>query len=361
MATTTDPAIDALTFDDALAELQRTVAELEAGGQPLEAAIALYERGVALQARCERLLGDAELRVQQLVARAGGALETRDVRPEDATEDPAARAQSRGGPDERRGDVQVEPEPVVRVVARLDRRQAGEALGAEGEPDALDRSRRPGRSWRSRRRSATRPPSRSAVVARPGDLRVVVGRVVPDREGAARSRSPPAGRTRRRPRGSVRAAPRIASSRITLRPSGRAAIASTIAADDRLVERPQEMALPVVAQPERQPSAHRLDVGVLHRPDACPSIDRQGGPERPQDVVGVGRRRPASRRRRGPTSSPSGSSPCGPICAVSSSASGRGRGELGELAQDLLDGADRVGDVAGQDRPGIDRPELERR
>jgi exodeoxyribonuclease VII small subunit len=78
-----DPAIEAMAFDDALAELQRTVAELEAGGQPLEAAIALYERGVALQGRCERLLADAELRVQQLVARAGGALETRDVEPDD--------------------------------------------------------------------------------------------------------------------------------------------------------------------------------------------------------------------------------------------------------------------------------------
>jgi len=77
------PAIDTLSFDDALAELQRTVSELEAGGQPLEAAIALYERGVALQARCERLITDAELRVQQLVARAGGALETREVRPDD--------------------------------------------------------------------------------------------------------------------------------------------------------------------------------------------------------------------------------------------------------------------------------------
>jgi exodeoxyribonuclease VII small subunit len=74
------PAIEELSFDDALAELQRTVTELETGGQPLEAAIALYERGVALQARCERLIGDAELRVQQLVARAGGALETREVR-----------------------------------------------------------------------------------------------------------------------------------------------------------------------------------------------------------------------------------------------------------------------------------------
>jgi exodeoxyribonuclease VII small subunit len=86
--TPTDRTIEALTFDDALAELQRTVAELEAGGQPLELAIALYERGVALQARCERLLGDAELRVQQLVARAGGVLETRDVSPEDAADEP---------------------------------------------------------------------------------------------------------------------------------------------------------------------------------------------------------------------------------------------------------------------------------
>jgi exodeoxyribonuclease VII small subunit len=85
---TTDPAIETLSFDDALADLQRTVGELEAGGQPLEAAIALYERGVALQARCERLIGDAELRVQQLVARAGGALETRDVRPEDEVAEP---------------------------------------------------------------------------------------------------------------------------------------------------------------------------------------------------------------------------------------------------------------------------------
>ena len=83
------PAVETLTFDEALAELQRTVAELEAGGQPLEAALALYERGVALQARCERLLGDAELRVQQLVARAGGALETRDVQVNEAADTPA--------------------------------------------------------------------------------------------------------------------------------------------------------------------------------------------------------------------------------------------------------------------------------
>ena len=92
-AATTAPASPALpdagtlTFDEALAELQRTVAELEAGGQPLERTIALYERGVALHERCSTLLADAELRVQQLVARAGGALAAVDVRPEDAAEE----------------------------------------------------------------------------------------------------------------------------------------------------------------------------------------------------------------------------------------------------------------------------------
>jgi exodeoxyribonuclease VII small subunit len=81
---TAPAAIDSLSFDDALAELQRTVAELEAGGQPLERSIALYERGVALHERCAKLLGEAELTVRQLVTRAGGALETIEVRPEDA-------------------------------------------------------------------------------------------------------------------------------------------------------------------------------------------------------------------------------------------------------------------------------------
>lgn len=83
-----DAAVADLSFDDALGELQKTVAELEAGGQPLEDAIKLYERGVALQRHCERLLDVAELRVRQLVARAGGALAAVDVRPEDATDAP---------------------------------------------------------------------------------------------------------------------------------------------------------------------------------------------------------------------------------------------------------------------------------
>ena len=78
--------VEALAYDEAFAELQRVVTALETGGQSLEATIALYERAVALQRRCERLLGEAELRVQQLLARPGGVVAAVDVVPEDAEE-----------------------------------------------------------------------------------------------------------------------------------------------------------------------------------------------------------------------------------------------------------------------------------
>jgi len=82
---TAETPIAELGFDEALADLQRTVAELEAGGQPLERALALHERGAALIERCNRLLTDAELRMKQLVARSSG-IEAVEVRPEEASE-----------------------------------------------------------------------------------------------------------------------------------------------------------------------------------------------------------------------------------------------------------------------------------
>ena len=71
-------AIAELSFDDALAELQRTIAELESGGLPLERTLALHERGAELLQHCETLLRSAELRMRQLVAK-GAGLETVDV------------------------------------------------------------------------------------------------------------------------------------------------------------------------------------------------------------------------------------------------------------------------------------------
>lgn len=86
MTESRDAAIDQMGFDEALVELQRTVTELEAGGQPLEQALALHERGAALLEHCNRLLTDADLRVRQLVAVAGKGLQAVEVRPEEAQE-----------------------------------------------------------------------------------------------------------------------------------------------------------------------------------------------------------------------------------------------------------------------------------
>ena len=85
-STETAPPIAAMTFDDALAELQRTIAELETGGQPLERTLALHERGAALLEHCATLLRSAELRMRQLVAKPGG-LETVEVSAEGAMDE----------------------------------------------------------------------------------------------------------------------------------------------------------------------------------------------------------------------------------------------------------------------------------
>jgi exodeoxyribonuclease VII small subunit len=66
--------ISSLTFEDALAELERIVRGLEGGQQKLEDAIAAYERGAALRRHCEAKLAEAEARVQAIVERADGSL-----------------------------------------------------------------------------------------------------------------------------------------------------------------------------------------------------------------------------------------------------------------------------------------------
>ena len=67
-----EPAdIDGLTFEQALAELERIVAQLESGQAPLEQSIELYERGARLKAHCETRLEAARLRVEKIVVGSG--------------------------------------------------------------------------------------------------------------------------------------------------------------------------------------------------------------------------------------------------------------------------------------------------
>lgn len=55
-----------MSFEDAMRELERVVDGLDRGDVALEESIALYERGAALKAHCERLLKAAEEKVAQI-------------------------------------------------------------------------------------------------------------------------------------------------------------------------------------------------------------------------------------------------------------------------------------------------------
>lgn len=63
----TERAVEELTYEEALAELEQIVAVLEGEQNQLEEAIKLFERGQALAARCGVLLEAAELKVKQVV------------------------------------------------------------------------------------------------------------------------------------------------------------------------------------------------------------------------------------------------------------------------------------------------------
>jgi exodeoxyribonuclease VII small subunit len=67
--------IAALSFETALAELEKIVEGLERGDVPLDKSIEIYERGEALKRHCDALLKAAEARVDKIKL-------SRDGRPE---------------------------------------------------------------------------------------------------------------------------------------------------------------------------------------------------------------------------------------------------------------------------------------
>jgi len=62
----TEKAVEELTYEEALAELEEIVSALESEQNQLEESIKLFERGQALAARCSALLEAAELKVKQV-------------------------------------------------------------------------------------------------------------------------------------------------------------------------------------------------------------------------------------------------------------------------------------------------------
>lgn len=61
-----EKAVEELSYEEALAELEEIVSVLEGEQNPLEESIKLFERGQVLAARCGALLEAAELKVKQV-------------------------------------------------------------------------------------------------------------------------------------------------------------------------------------------------------------------------------------------------------------------------------------------------------
>ncbi|ACI97999.1 exodeoxyribonuclease VII small subunit [Rhodospirillum centenum] len=72
--------IAALSFEDALAELERIVRQLEEGKARLDDAIRFYERGTLLKRHCEMKLRDAQQKVDRITVAADGALAAEPAR-----------------------------------------------------------------------------------------------------------------------------------------------------------------------------------------------------------------------------------------------------------------------------------------
>ena len=69
MSETPNADIASLSFEQAAAELERIVQQLESGEVELERSIEIYERGAALRAHCEAKLKTAELKVERTGSR----------------------------------------------------------------------------------------------------------------------------------------------------------------------------------------------------------------------------------------------------------------------------------------------------
>ena len=80
MAEKNEPAIESMSFEEALNELQGLVKALEKGEAKLDEAIRAYERGAALKQHCERKLREAQAKVDKIVVGADGGLSSEPLK-----------------------------------------------------------------------------------------------------------------------------------------------------------------------------------------------------------------------------------------------------------------------------------------
>ena len=68
--------LEDLSFEDAIAELEKIVRQLEQGRGTLDDSISAYERGTLLKKHCEDKLNKARMRVEEITVGPDGEIRT---------------------------------------------------------------------------------------------------------------------------------------------------------------------------------------------------------------------------------------------------------------------------------------------
>ncbi len=76
----TKSSIESMSFEEALAELEKIVRQLESGGADLKSSIDSYERGMALKKLCEGKLKEAQSKIEKITLSADGKVLTENFK-----------------------------------------------------------------------------------------------------------------------------------------------------------------------------------------------------------------------------------------------------------------------------------------
>ncbi len=66
-----------VSFEDAVQELEAIIQRMSGGTQSLETSIAEFEKGINIVRECQKMLSDAEQRVESLTKAADGQVQTK--------------------------------------------------------------------------------------------------------------------------------------------------------------------------------------------------------------------------------------------------------------------------------------------
>lgn len=67
---------EAFSFEEAIASLESLVNSMESGNLSLEASLKTFEEGIALSRQCQTALSEAKLKVDTLLQKSDGSLDT---------------------------------------------------------------------------------------------------------------------------------------------------------------------------------------------------------------------------------------------------------------------------------------------